>query len=84
MDAEVKVDEPNKRRNKPRRTIVLDDISSPFLLPDEAAKFLRLDEGTLANYRTSQTGPPYRRHGGMICYHETDLVKWSANHMALL
>lgn len=76
--------EPSKRRIKPKRTVILDDISSPFLLPDEAAKFLRLDERTLANYRTSQIGPRYRKHGGMICYHEADLIKWSATHVALM
>jgi len=66
-----------KRQNIPRRKILLDDVPSPFLLPDEAAVFLRLDERTLANYRSNKTGPVYRKHGGSICYHRDDLRQWS-------
>lgn len=67
-----------------RRNILLDDIPSPFLLPDEAAKFLRLEERTLANYRSNQTGPLYRKHGGKICYHRDDLTNWSVTNQARL
>lgn len=66
-----------KRQNIPRRKILLDDVPSPYLLPDEAATFLRLDERTLANYRSNKTGPIYRKHGGSICYHFDDLRQWS-------
>jgi len=66
-----------KRKNIPRRKILLNDVPSPFLLPDEAAVFLRLDERTLANYRSNKTGPVYRKHGGSICYHRDDLRDWS-------
>ena len=65
-----------KRQNIPRRKILLDDVPSPFLLPDEAAVFLRLDERTLANYRSNKTGPVYRKHVGLICYHRADLRQW--------
>jgi len=58
-----------KRKNIPRRKILLNDVPSPFLLPDEAAVFLRLDERTLANYRSN---------GGSICYHRDDLRDWSS------
>ena len=74
---EVKMGESLKRKNIPRRKILLNDVPSPFLLPDEAAVFLRLDERTLANYRSNKTGPVYRKHGGSICYHRDDLRDWS-------
>ena len=74
---EMRMGETLKRKNIPRRNILLDDVPSPFLLPDEAAKYLRLDERTLANYRSNKTGPVYRKHGGSICYHRDDLRKWS-------
>jgi len=73
---------PQKRKNIPRRKVLLNDISSPYLLPDEAAQFLRLEETTLANFRTNKTGPIYRKHGGSICYHRKDLIKWSSVHLA--
>jgi len=73
-----------KRKNIPRRNILLDDVQSPFLLPDEAARFLRLDERTLANYRSNKTGPIYRKHGGSICYHREDLRQWSTVQAAKL
>jgi len=65
-----------KRKNIPRRKILLNDVPSPFLY--EAAVFLRLDERTLANYRSNKTGPVYRKHGGSICYHRDDLRDWSS------
>jgi len=74
----MRMGETLKRKNIPRRNILLDDVPSPFLLPDEAAKYLRLDERTLANYRSNKTGPVYRKHGGSICYHRDDLRKWSS------
>jgi len=81
---EADVDEIGKRAEPLRRKILLDDIPSPFLLPDEAAKYLRLEERTLANYRSSRTGPLYRRHGGKICYHRDDLASWSITNQARL
>ena len=66
-----------KRKNIPRRKILLNDVPSPYLLPDEAAVFLRVDERTLANHRSNKTGPVYRKHGGSVCYHRDDLRQWS-------
>lgn len=66
-----------KKRNKPRRKIKLGTKSSPFLLPEEAALYLRLELKTLANFRSCRSGPKFRRHGGVICYHENDLDHWS-------
>jgi len=67
-----------KRKHIPRRNILLNDVPSPYLLPDEAAIYLRLSERTLANYRSNKTGPVYRKHGGSICYHRDDLRDWSS------
>lgn len=68
----------NEQLDKPRITFV--SIESPFLLPQEASKFLRIHLRTLNNHRLNKTGPSYRKHGGKICYHKDDLVKWSRRH----
>ncbi len=52
-------------------------ISSPFLTADEAAAFLRLAKHTLENMRWQGTGPKFRKHGGRIFYHKTELKQWS-------
>lgn len=51
---------------------------SPFLEPDEAAEYLRLNKNTLRNKRCLGDGPPYRKHGRRVVYHIDDLEKWSA------
>lgn len=43
-----------------------------------AAEYLGLRPKTLANWRSTDTGPPYRRHGGRIVYAIEELDKWSA------
>lgn len=60
-----------------RRKILLPTTSSPFYLPREAARYLRLCHKTLEKHRIAKTGPAYRRHGGKVCYHEDDLEEWS-------
>lgn len=50
---------------------------SPFLNSKQAAHFLGLQAKTLANMRWQGEGPPYRRHGGQVCYHIADLEAWS-------
>lgn len=62
------------------RVIVLEPMRSPYLLPDEAARYLRMSLRTLTNHRNNKTGPTYRKHGGKICYHEDDLDHWSRVH----
>ena len=50
---------------------------SPFLTIAEAAELLRLKKHTLDNMRWQGTGPPFRKHGGRICYHRDELKEWS-------
>jgi len=64
------------------RDVVLNSIPSPFLLPCEAARFLRIQRRTLDDYRTKNTGTTFRRHGGRIVYHETELQRWSENQLS--
>jgi len=65
------------RKARQQREIVIGKKVSPFFLEVEAAKYLRMDLTTLRSHRKSLTGPPYRRHGGSIIYHENDLDDWS-------
>lgn len=63
-----------------QREIVLAKKQSPYFLEIEAAKYLRMDIRTLRRHRCDQTGPPFRRHGGILVYHENDLDGWSAHN----
>jgi hypothetical protein len=45
-----------------------------FLSAAEAASYLRLDQGTLANWRSAGRGPAYSRIGGRVLYEVADLV----------
>jgi len=51
--------------------------TSPFLTTTEAAQLLRLKPHTLENMRWQGTGPKFRKHGGRIFYHRTELKQWS-------
>jgi hypothetical protein len=48
-----------------------------LLTTAEAAEELRLKKHTLENMRWQGTGPPFRKHGGRVFYHRSDLRKWS-------
>lgn len=52
---------------------------SPFLHPDEAAKYLRITRRALENFRVTGKGPAYRKHGGRVVYHIDELDEWSQN-----
>lgn len=65
-----------------QRIIVIGEKHSPFLLEIEAAKYLRMNIRTLQRHRSLETGPPFRRHGGVVVYHENDLDGWSAHSVA--
>mgnify|MGYP000135558618 CR=1 FL=1 len=54
---------------------------SPFLLPEEAAAYLRLSASTMKRLRIDGGGPPYRKHMGHVVYHIDDLEKWSEAHV---
>ena len=55
---------------------------SPFLTSQEAADYLRLDVKTLNNMRWRREGPNYRKHGGKVVYHMSDLDYWSKDRDA--
>jgi hypothetical protein len=63
-----------------QRDIIIDAKPSPYFLEIEAAKYLRMDIRTLRRHRSEETGPPFRRHGGILVYHENDLDGWSAHN----
>lgn len=69
MDDEDDDDENSKRAAKARR-------GSPYLIPKEAAKYLRVEPQTLAKMRLRKRGPLYHQHGRLIRYHIADLDAW--------
>jgi predicted site-specific integrase-resolvase len=50
---------------------------SPFLTREEAADFLRVEPRTLDNWRSTGTGPAFRKHGGRVVYHVSALEQYS-------
>ena len=50
---------------------------SPFLTTQEAAQYLRISTRTMENWRWSNDGPEYRKHGGTVVYHVDDLNAFS-------
>ena len=54
----------------------------PFLTIAEAAQLLRVNRRTLDNLRWKGTGPRFRRHGGRIIYHRSELLAWSEQRRA--
>ena len=50
---------------------------SPFLTTKEAASYLRISVRTMENWRWSDDGPGYRKHGGPVVYHIDDLNDFS-------
>lgn len=59
---------------------ILSGPGKKFLKTKEAAKILRLAEGTLANMRSNNRGPPYIKVGGAILYDAADLLDYMRNH----
>lgn len=47
--------------------------TTPWLTPVEAARYLSVSGGTLANWRSSGNGPRYRTVGRIVRYHRDDL-----------
>lgn len=52
-------------------------VQSPFLKTKEAAAYLRITPRTMENWRWSNDGPKYRKHGGTVVYHLDDLNDFS-------
>jgi len=56
------------------------EIQSPFLKPSEAAKWLRVTEAALTNWRRHGKGPRWHQPGGsfsQILYRLSDLEEWA-------
>ena len=49
------------------------NFTSPWLTTDQAAAYLSVSAGTLANRRSRGEGPRYRAVGRMVRYHRDDL-----------
>jgi excisionase family DNA binding protein len=49
----------------------------PFRTTREAAAWLGLTRNTLEKWRVHGGGPPYRKHGRYVRYHNDDLIAWS-------
>ncbi|KQT74864.1 hypothetical protein ASG51_22875 [Methylobacterium sp. Leaf465] len=43
----------------------------------EAAEMLAVSPVTLRSWRSRETGPPYRKHGGRVAYAVDELRAWS-------
>jgi len=71
------------QKAREQRKIILGEKRSPYFLEIEAAKYLRMDIRTLQRHRSEETGPPFRRHGGVLVYHENDLDGWSDHTAAM-
>jgi excisionase family DNA binding protein len=52
-------------------------MNSPFLTTSEAGSYLNISPRTLEKYRSQGGGPPYRRFGRSIRYHEDELESWA-------
>lgn len=47
-----------------------------WLTPQQAAEHTGFSTGTLANWRSAGTGPPFRKVGRAIRYRESDLDRF--------
>jgi predicted site-specific integrase-resolvase len=59
-------------KEKPTQN-VMEYLGDGLLTPDEASSLLRVDEGTLANWRYRGTGPVFVKLGGKVRYAKNDL-----------
>ncbi len=55
-------------------------LQTPYLNIEEAAKRLKLSPNTLNKWRHLGIGPVFRDHGRRIVYHIDDLDSWSQRH----
>lgn len=56
-------------------------MDKPILTPAEAASYLCLAVGTLANWRWRGEGPTYVRYGHRVRYRLRDLDAWMADQV---
>jgi predicted site-specific integrase-resolvase len=50
-----------------------------YLLPNEAAEYLRVKPSTMANWRWKGVGPKYRKHGGTVVYPFEEIERYSGD-----
>ncbi|MEL6729238.1 MAG: helix-turn-helix domain-containing protein [Pseudomonadota bacterium] len=50
-----------------------------YLLPNEAAEYLRVKASTMANWRWKGVGPKYRKHGGTVVYPFDEIERYSGD-----
>jgi len=51
-------------------------MTSPWLTPAEAAEYLSVKEGTLANWRSEGRGPQFAKQGRVVRYSAAVLDAW--------
>lgn len=51
-------------------------MQAEHLRPMQAAEYLGLAPGTLANWRTRRIGPTFSKLGALILYRREDLDRW--------
>jgi predicted DNA-binding transcriptional regulator AlpA len=49
----------------------------PLATTEEVAAFLKVDRGTLQNWRSQHTGPPYIKTGSLVRYRWSAVRKWA-------
>lgn len=61
------------------RRSLMSEHNKPLLTPKEAAEFLGVPEGTLAQWRSQRRGPPYiKLEMRLVRYRSADLEQWLA------
>ncbi len=52
-----------------------------LLRPDELSELLGVPVGTLANWRSARTGPPFAKVGRHVRYRKGDVDEWIADRV---
>lgn len=55
-------------------------LDAELITEPEAAEFLRMSPGGLANARRDQRGPPFIKIGRMVRYRTKDLLRYVDEH----
>jgi hypothetical protein len=85
---DVTLDHPSRRHTlagaPPGHLPALDapPVLGPLLEPHEAADYLGVPTGTLANWRYQGRGPAFVRHGRFVRYRAVDIASWLQQHLA--
>jgi hypothetical protein len=63
---------PHNKREK-------ESVMPPFMTVHEAAEVLKVNPGTLDNWRSMSKGPPYHRVCSRILYSKADITRYLAS-----